>query len=346
MAIKKYYIGSTGPFYYDDSDLLPNDAVNLQLALRTDGQCLIEEAPSAGENALRLEDISVFIVQEITVADIDNPTELRSQQKGSKSSLAIVTEAGNPDKKCLYVYDSNCTASEDLPYLVKITAANEAWIAIAGNAIYGSTKHKGSLQVGAPDDGDYFQVEADGTIEFNGDGTIWDDLKAPATSLSKGGVNDPDFGKVLDDGAASTGVYTYLFDKTTEEELFLIVQFPHGWKVGSTIYPHVHWMPTDTDAGSVIWGMEYSWQDISGTFGNTTTIYVSQAADGTAFKHQLASFSSISGSGISGISSVMLVRLFRYVSGLTDDYDNDAALLEFDIHYEIDTVGSREGTSK
>ena len=86
-------------------------------------------------------------------------------------------------------------------------------------------------------------------------------------SLSKGGVNDPNLVQVKDNGSGSTGVYTYQFDNNTEEELFFAAQIPHAWKEGSNIYPHVHWYPTNTDTGNVIWGLEYTWANVNGTFG-------------------------------------------------------------------------------
>jgi len=178
------------------------------------------------------------------------------------------------------------------------------------------------------------------------DEPVWDDLKAPATTAKVGGTKDPDFIKITDNGSGSTGVYTYAFDKNTEEELFFVLQFPHEMKTGSTISPHVHWMPTDTDTGTVRWGLEYTWVDINGVFGNTNIIYSEDPAAGTALTHHLAPFPDISGTGITGVSSMMMVRIFRDAANAADTYDNDAALLEFDIHYQIDTMGSRAETTK
>lgn len=47
--------------------------------------------------------------------------------------------------------------------------------------------------------------------------------------------------------------------------------------------------------------------------------------------------------GVNTVSSMLACRLFRDATGAggTDDLDNDAGVLEFDFHYEIDTMGSR-----
>lgn len=176
--------------------------------------------------------------------------------------------------------------------------------------------------------------------------TVWDDLRVPMSATKKGGVNDPNFAQVKDNGAGSTGVFTYLFDKNAEEELFFSAQFPHSRKSATDIVPHVHWSPIDADTGVVRWGLEYTWIDINGTFGNTSIVYVEDAGDGSADKQQVAAFSPISGSGIVGISSMLIGRVFRDAAHGNDTYDADAALLEFDVHFEIDTIGSRQATVK
>ena len=179
----------------------------------------------------------------------------------------------------------------------------------------------------------------------------WDDLRTPVLSLSKGGVNDPDLVKVKDDGSGSTGVYAYAFDKTTEEELFQVVQLPHAWSQGSDLEVHFHWTPVATAAGAgtdVCWGLEYTWANINGTFGSTALIYGDEQTNGateklTVGKHYLTELGTITGTGHT-MSSMLMLRVFRDAAGAggTDDYDDDAVLLEFDFHYQIDALGSRQ----
>ena len=123
--------------------------------------------------------------------------------------------------------------------------------------------------------------------------------------------------------------------------MFFTIQFPHGYKLGSDVYPHVHWTPTDAGAGSVVWQLEYSWADIDEVFPAVTPIEIADAAAGVAWTHQLASFAAVTGSGATGVSSMLVCRLFRDPAHASDTYGSDAALLEFDVHFEIDTVGSR-----
>jgi len=175
-------------------------------------------------------------------------------------------------------------------------------------------------------------------------GAVYDDLRVPLDASKAGGSKDPDFVKVLDNGSGSQGVFAWHFDDSTEEELYFSVQFPHSYDF-KAIEPHIHWMPKSTGTGTVRWGLEYTWTDIYGTFSNTSIIYAEDAGDGTAYKHQYASFGAVD-STVSIVSSMMLCRLFRDATHVNDDYSGDAVALEFDIHFGIDTVGSLGITSK
>jgi hypothetical protein len=171
--------------------------------------------------------------------------------------------------------------------------------------------------------------------------TYWDDLRVPITTTRLGGSKDPTFSKVFDDGAGSQGVFTYTFSQSQEQEAYFTVQLPHTYKEGTDLHPHIHWFPTNTNAGSVVWGLEYTIASISATIGNTTIINCVDPADGTANKHQICNFPTINGSGL-GISDHIICRLFRDASAITDDYTTEAGVLEFDFHHEVNTLGSRE----
>lgn len=185
--------------------------------------------------------------------------------------------------------------------------------------------------------------------------TYWDDLRVATTSTKLEGTKDPDFAKFKDNGAGSQGVFTYWFDAATEEEVYFAVQIPHSYKYGTDLHPHVHWAPsTNGGAGEVVsWGLEYCFAEIGGTYGNSNIIYgnAHMPADASlvAFKHYLTEIDIISGSTIDSISSMIICRLFRNATGAgssTDSFGNDAALLEFDIHFEIDSPGSKTEYAK
>jgi hypothetical protein len=206
--------------------------------------------------------------------------------------------------------------------------------------------------------GNYSEFESDGTLEFNGDAVVWDDLRYPAVAFEPGPSRAPDFDKFKDDGGGSQGVFIYFFDGSTEEELYGAAQLPHGYKLGTDLHPHVHFIvPTSGASGEFVqWGLEYTISDIGGTFSNTNIIYTdastaataTTSGDGTltADKHYRAEFPQIDCSSITGISAMIVFRIFRDATDGADDYPNDAGLLEFDFHYQIDTVGSRSENIK
>ncbi len=187
----------------------------------------------------------------------------------------------------------------------------------------------------------YSQFEADGTLVATGSATTWEDLRVPGMS-TRGGASAPD----LIAFGPSGGLMANSFDGgSTTEEVYFEIQMPHAWKTGSTIKPHIHWAPVNANAGNVKWVLEYSWQNMNGAYGVPVTISVTDAAAGTAWQHQLAAFPDISGEG-KNISSILVCRLYRDPGDTADTYGADAALISFDIHYEVDTLGSREPTVK
>jgi len=196
----------------------------------------------------------------------------------------------------------------------------------------------------------YTEIEPDGTVKFVGEATVWDDLRVPVTSTKLQGSKDPDFAVAYDNaGGTSQGVFTYFFDKATEEEVYFSAQLPHGYKEGTDIIAHVHWYPVANGVSgrTVSWGLEYLWTNTGGVNGNTVIVYANDTTSEDAVllanKHYLTNFAALSGTG-KEISSMLLCRIFRDATGagLTDNYDNDVGLIEIDFHYEIDTAGSRE----
>jgi hypothetical protein len=192
-------------------------------------------------------------------------------------------------------------------------------------------------------------------IYLYGSAIAWDDLRFPALDTKLGGSKDPGFAVFKTNGAGSQGVFLYWFDKNTEEELYFVAQLPHRWAQGTDLEVHCHWVPAATAAGAgtdVCWGLEYTWVNINGTFGNTALIYGDEQSNGatetlTAGKHYLTELGTISGTGKT-LSSMLVCRIFRDAGGTggTDDYDDDAGLLEVDFHIQIDSFGSDDEYAK
>ena len=169
--------------------------------------------------------------------------------------------------------------------------------------------------------------------------TTYTDLRVSVTSTKLGGTKDPDFAKFKDDGAGSQGVFTYLFDRNLEEELYLITQMPHNYKFNSIVEMHVHWSPLTTSTLGVGWGIECTWSNRTSVFGDTIIYRTMVNASGTAYEHQKTSLGDLVGSA-SSTSAVALCRVFRDATNDTDSYNGDVALHEIDFHYQVDGLGS------
>ena len=154
---------------------------------------------------------------------------------------------------------------------------------------------------------------------------FYEDLRFPATPAQLNpGLTKPDY------DTTNAGL---LFDPAAIEYIYIIAQMPHDWVAASTIYPHVHWMPTSTNTGDVIWNMAYKWTNIGDTdAGGATNLPVTQAGGGTALNHQVADMSGIAGTGKTS-SSILSIVFSRNATAAGDTYTGDALFKEFDIRY-------------
>jgi hypothetical protein len=197
-------------------------------------------------------------------------------------------------------------------------------------------------------------IESDGTLRMDNTATVWNDLMVYPDATTKGGSNPPSWGVAFKKNSAGTsqGVYLWMFASNAEEELYFAVQIPHDYKIGSDIFPHVHWTTvsgTPSEA-NVVWGLEYTIVAMGGSFPTTQTLKSGSviASIGTPSgtgQHLINDFNAIDGTGL-GISTVMVCRLYRAVTDPGDTFSNAVGFLGFDIHYEQDTHGSRLQWSK
>jgi hypothetical protein len=193
------------------------------------------------------------------------------------------------------------------------------------------------------------QIELEQISRVLGPYDEWDDLRFPA-----GGLNLPG-------GSLAPGVEDWtgalLFDAAATEAVVAWAQMPHSWIEGTTIVPHVHWSKTTSAAGNVAWQMGYRIFPIgSGTFsvppvlGDFTILPVASSPisatpdSNTAGQHLITNLGDIDLSG-NGISTMICVQIGRVGGNAADTYGADARLMEFDIHYRRNSLGSeRIGT--
>jgi hypothetical protein len=174
----------------------------------------------------------------------------------------------------------------------------------------------------------------------------WDDSMVPALAV-KTGATAPTIGTF----GPSGNLQCYLFQASSvDDQCWFTIQIPHGVIEGSPsdLRMHIHWTQTvaaDPGDTNVVWGLEYSYASIAGTFQAPTTITITNGVSGTAWKHQISSFASITNEN-QGISGILVCRMFRKGTDAADKYKGDAAFLGCDLHFLKDGIGSVSETSK
>ena len=170
-----------------------------------------------------------------------------------------------------------------------------------------------------------------------------DDLRFPSTGINPPGqASDPD--RDVTYGA-------WLFDAASTEVIAVNGQMPHSWKQGTAIIPHVHWQKTTSASGNVLWRLEYIIAPIgeamstSFTTLDATTTVAGTPDNNTANEHLITSFGSVDMTGYE-ISDMIICKVSRIGGDASDTYGADARLLEFDIHYTLDGIGSLAQFSK
>ncbi len=181
-----------------------------------------------------------------------------------------------------------------------------------------------------------------GRIVLAGSGLAWDDLRVDANSVKLPSSDPPTW-------TAYKGSLVLAFSDAAaghEEGIYFTVQMPHNYLEGSAIYPHVHFVPQDNTGGNARWGLTYTWANLNAAFPAEETINVDAACGTTTDAHKMGTLTAITGTGKT-ISSMLICRLFRNSSHANDTYNGKSVyLLEFDIHYQIDSFGSSSETAK
>ena len=174
----------------------------------------------------------------------------------------------------------------------------------------------------------------------------WEDLRIVPGAFSFGGSSDPGLYDYQPSGAGAS-FKVYKFNKN--DQAFATCQMPHTYKQGSDLLAHIHWTPANRGvaegAVEVGWKVDYSISNIGNNFVESGTIDLSDSCSGVDDKHELTASVSIPGTGL-GISHIILLRIYRSDTGADDTWAGTGsqapALLEFDIHFQIDDRGSQE----
>ena len=164
----------------------------------------------------------------------------------------------------------------------------------------------------------------------------YEDMRFPATTVRTNPASEfPEF---------DTTIPGRLFRHTATDSVYLIAQIPHAWREGTTLLPHVHWQKTTSAAGGVYWQLSYQWASIGQALEDAVVIgnATPSVSDGnTANVHALTRLGNIPADE-KHISDMLLMTLSRVHDNAADTYAASARLIEFDIHYQVNSPGSRQ----
>lgn len=171
-----------------------------------------------------------------------------------------------------------------------------------------------------------------GSVELSD--SVWDDL-----TLSSLQFRDPPGGEAapaLQGYVPAAGVTNYVLDFDTNERGYGILQMKHGYKRDSEVRPHIHW--TSSSACTSSWELAMSFGRITGMMTNTYR-QTATFTNLTPWVHAMSSFPAVTDmTNKLGESGIFLISLKCVSEGATTT--NGPFLMDFDIHYQTDKIGS------
>jgi hypothetical protein len=168
----------------------------------------------------------------------------------------------------------------------------------------------------------------------------WRDNLASFSQGRIAGANVPTWSQVVG------GIYAYDFSPTAMNEIWLNFHVDHDYCPGSVMYPHVHFLPSDNNAGVVRWGIEYMVAKGHGQQafpGSTTTVYLDVPVAANSLRNHIISETSL----VDAIpatnlepDAVILCRYFRDAAHGNDTYGAKVWGIYGDLHYLSDRLST------
>ena len=164
----------------------------------------------------------------------------------------------------------------------------------------------------------------------------WRDLFASFYTAKVDKLNPPEWENFV----GNMNAYSFVSNK--ESALWITFHIQHDIKVGSLIYPHIHWSPSSNAIGNVVWKIEcikakgHSQEvfDVNNQLNRTFEKVVNNDMN----LHIISECEN----GIPALEpdTIFLVRISRDGANPLDTYPDKVFGLMMDIHYETDRVGT------
>lgn len=143
--------------------------------------------------------------------------------------------------------------------------------------------------------------------------------------------------------------WAYSFDNATgpgEDQLVVNYHMPHDYKLDTMVYPHVHWQPTTTATGTVVWEFQYTaakghQQQQYSQFANIYVTGVIPAGSGMVGKHYITEANIGSGIPFTNLEpdSLIVMCISRIGSGT---YTDNVIANYADLHYQSTNMPTKQ----
>lgn len=169
---------------------------------------------------------------------------------------------------------------------------------------------------------------------------IWVDMVSQFETITSGKANYPSFGTIYGNFQG------LIFEKNLMNQVWADYHINHDIALNTKLYPHVHWMPLTSSAGTVRWGFEYAIAKGHGqqAFGATTTVYVTQSFPANSqYLHMVAEVSDADAILSSRVEpdSFIKMRIFRDATHVLDTYSASVHAWCCDLHYQATRIGTK-----
>lgn len=195
--------------------------------------------------------------------------------------------------------------------------------------------------------GDYAEFQSDGSLVLYGEATAFRDEFGPLI----GARLESPASKIVTN--AAEGSLTFKDSATLVDYVVTPVQINHDAVTGAVVRPHVHWWQASSNIPN--WLLQYRWQ-VNGTAKTTawTNVkYVSHAFTYTSGTlNQITGFGALTPPVGAGVSTILQLRLLRDTANAStlfsgaDPLTGDVEAVSFDVHIQVDMLGSRGEYSK
>jgi hypothetical protein len=148
----------------------------------------------------------------------------------------------------------------------------------------------------------------------------------------------------------ATIFYGYAFVSAFTRRARFNIHLNHDYRVGSPVYLHVHWIPSTTGSGTVIWTLDYAiakgHNQQAFPLASPTTITMTDNAPAVLYQHMITEMTDAQSSvmllqGRFEPDSVIMCRLGRLAGAPGGTFAGTAYAFYADAHYQVSRFATK-----